>query len=323
MENLGNTCYLNAGVQLLRGVPELREWTIKSKLDNFGFSGAINQLGKIWSKLENDTVAPKEFVVLFLMMNQHFGPLGKQQDSEEFVQKLIEYFNKAGKYETQEGHSDNVASHFFNIEFEERLKNIELLEEEEKISVFTGLKLGCTIGGQVDLKIKTLTEGIKVYLNDTVERASPLDGQIHHYTKESRINKLSPYLMVQMVRFFWKEANELSGTKATSTKITKAIDFGLVLDVYDYCSVGLKEKLDKGREYDSRKKEDKKKENDNKLITFREKMKDGKHFLTQPTSRKGSCSSSLRSSQSNKKSKTSMRSCIALTDWDLTLESTT
>lgn len=77
-----------------------------------------------------DTVSPKEFVVMFLMMNQHFGPLGKQQDSEEFLQKLIEYFNKMGKYETEEGGTENVASYFFNIEFEERLKNTELIEEE-------------------------------------------------------------------------------------------------------------------------------------------------------------------------------------------------
>jgi hypothetical protein len=33
------------------------------------------------------------------MMNQQFGPLGKQQDSEEFVQKLLEYFQKVGKIE--------------------------------------------------------------------------------------------------------------------------------------------------------------------------------------------------------------------------------
>jgi hypothetical protein len=39
----------------------------------------------------------------------------------------------------------------------------------------------------------------------------------------------------------------LSGTKATSTKITKAIDFGLNLDLYEFCSENLKQRLDKGR----------------------------------------------------------------------------
>ena len=72
-----------------------------------------------------------------------------------------------------------------------------------------------------------------------------------------------------MVRFFWKEENELSGTKATSTKITKAIDFGLTLDLYEFCSDSLKQKLDKGREYDRNKKEEKKKINDNRLQDFR------------------------------------------------------
>ena len=82
MENLGNTCYLNAGVQLLGAIPELKKWIKENKLEPYGFQGAISQLGKIWQKLDQDTYAPKEFVLMFLMMNQDFGPLGKQQDAE-------------------------------------------------------------------------------------------------------------------------------------------------------------------------------------------------------------------------------------------------
>lgn len=70
MENLGNTCYLNAGVQLLGAIPELKTWIKKANLGAYGFEGALGQLGKIWQKLENNSYAPKEFVIMFLMMNQ-------------------------------------------------------------------------------------------------------------------------------------------------------------------------------------------------------------------------------------------------------------
>lgn len=156
---------------------------------------------------------------------------------------MIEYLQKAGKFEDQEGNSRSVASHFFEIEFQERLKNLDLPEEEEKVSLSHSLKLGCTIGGQIDLKIKNLNEGIHAYLNGSVEKTSPIDGQLHSYSKHSEINSLPPYLIVQKVRFFWKEANELSGTKATNTKITKPVDFGLSLDLFQFCSPTLKEKL--------------------------------------------------------------------------------
>lgn len=141
---------------------------------------------------------------MFLMMNQEFTPLGKQQDSEEFVQKIIEYMQKIGKFEDQEGNKKKLASHLFEIEFQEKLKNLDLPEEEEKINVSTALKLGCTIGGQIDLKIKTLNEGINAYLNETVEKTSPIDNQIHRYSKQTEITSLPPYLIVQKVRFFWK-----------------------------------------------------------------------------------------------------------------------
>jgi hypothetical protein len=51
-----------------------------------------------------------------------------------------------------------------------------------------------------------------------------------------------------MVRFFWKQASDLPHSKPTAAKICKSIDFGLRVDIFDYCSEELKEKLTKGRE---------------------------------------------------------------------------
>lgn len=51
-----------------------------------------------------------------------------------------------------------------------------------------------------------------------------------------------------MVRFFWKQASDLPHSKPTAAKICKSIDFGHKVDIFDYCSEELKEKLNKGRE---------------------------------------------------------------------------
>lgn len=53
-----------------------------------------------------------------------------------------------------------------------------------------------------------------------------------------------------MVRFFWKEVNDPDSpySKPLATKICRAISFGNRLDLFDFCTEELKEKLKKGRE---------------------------------------------------------------------------
>ena len=72
-----------------------------------------------------------------------------------------------------------------------------------------------------------------------MEKTSPTDNNSHIYQKANRFNKLPKYLMVQMVRFFWKEASNEFGAKATATKICKSIDFSKTVDVFDYCTPDL------------------------------------------------------------------------------------
>jgi ubiquitin carboxyl-terminal hydrolase 14 len=90
-------------------------------------------------------------------------------------------------------------------------------------------------------------EGVKLSLESKIEKLSPLDNSNHLYQSTSKFNKLPPYLMVQMIRFFWKAADDLPNAKPVAVKICKSIDFGTKLDLYEYCTPELKEKLEKGR----------------------------------------------------------------------------
>ena len=77
---------------------------------------------------------------------------------------------------------------------------------------------------------------------------SQIDNVNHIYDKITKFNSLPSYLLVQMVRFFWKKAEDLPHAKPTATKICKSIDFSLKIDIFDYCTDDLKEKLQKGRD---------------------------------------------------------------------------
>ena len=52
--------------------------------------------------------------------------------------------------------------------------------------------------------MNNLTEGIKLALKDDREKNSEKLGRLAVFTGSSAITKLSPYMTVQMVRFFYK-----------------------------------------------------------------------------------------------------------------------
>ena len=89
--NIGNTCYMNAGLQMLRSVPQFKDllnnlaqvqvsfFLIKqnnpSKMLATSLKSAIKDL-------DLNDVNPKMFVALFLNSNPEFQPFGTQQDSD-------------------------------------------------------------------------------------------------------------------------------------------------------------------------------------------------------------------------------------------------
>lgn len=161
------------------------------------------------------------------------------------MQKLIQDISATGPENAK------VIQEAFEIEMIETLKNTEIEAEDPQYKEHKTTKIGCSLGGNdKDTKVGTLFEGIKFGLNTSIEKRSDLDGVNHIYESKSRFNTLPPFLIVQMVRFFWKETNdpESAFNKPLATKICRAIDFGAKLDVFDFCTPELQEKLTKGRE---------------------------------------------------------------------------
>jgi len=140
---------------------------------------------------------------------------------------------------------DNVGGNFINqnfgIEFESELKCNE--SESEPVSNIkeTELQLSCFLNKDV----KYLMSGIKMRLEEEIEkRAITLDKNVK-FTKKSKISKLPAYLCVQMVRFYYKEGK--NGQPGINTKILKDVKFPNTLDLNNLCTDELQNKLKPGR----------------------------------------------------------------------------
>lgn len=159
-----------------------------------------------------------------------------QQDAEECWTQLVYVLSQGlRKSSLQQTLPPTVVKQLFGIDLKSTVKCIESGEESsETETVFT---FKCHISQEVN----HLHEGLKNGLKGELEKTSPALGRSAVHLKESRIDRLPPYLTVQFVRFFWKrESNQ-------KAKILRKVDYPLVLDVLDFCTEELKEKLKEPR----------------------------------------------------------------------------
>ncbi|KAM5157962.1 ubiquitin carboxyl-terminal hydrolase 14 [Mantella aurantiaca] len=258
LTNLGNTCYMNATVQCIRSVPELKD-SLKRYAGALRASGEMASAQYITAALRDlfesmdktSSSIPPIILLQFLHMAfPQFAEKGEQgqylqQDANECWVQMMRVLQQ--KLEPIEGDTDmetnsgaaaapkkkSFIDQFFGIEFESTMKCTESEEEDVTKSKETQLQLSCFINQEV----KYLFTGLKLRLQEEITKHSSSLQRNALYNKTSRISRLPAYLTIQMVRFFYKEK------ESVNAKVLKDVKFPLMLDIYELCTPELQEKM--------------------------------------------------------------------------------
>lgn len=256
LTNLGNTCYMNATVQCLLTVPELKEALKKfqGQLTLTSAGGSLGQsvtaaLRDLYGLMERSAVVPP--IMLLQVLHMAFPRFAEkateqggfvQQDANEcwtevvrmLQQKLPPIDQPATETSPPPVHKyTNFVDQYFGGVFDVTLKCMESEEEPETRTKEHFLQLSCFISQDV----KYMSAGLKSRLSETIHKMSPTLEKDCEYKKTSVISRLPAYLTIQFVRFFYKEKG------GVNAKILKEIKFPLQLDVFELCSDELQQKL--------------------------------------------------------------------------------
>eukprot|EP00088_Acartia_fossae_P014856 TRINITY_DN1800_c0_g1_i6.p1 TRINITY_DN1800_c0_g1~~TRINITY_DN1800_c0_g1_i6.p1 ORF type:complete len:510 (-),score=166.84 TRINITY_DN1800_c0_g1_i6:327-1856(-) len=244
LQNLGNTCYMNAVIQCLKSVPEL-----KTSLGNY--TGRVNltqgsdaesitaALRDLYKTMDTGSTVPP--IIMLQVLHTAFpmfaerGEQGgyQQQDANECWIQILKMLQQKTQ-PSEESSKSNAVDQFLGIECETEMKCAESDEEPVKKEVEKFLLFNCYI----DKDVKYLHTGLKNRLQETgLEKHSEVLGRNAQYTKSLAITRLPGYLTITMMRFQFKQK------EAVNAKILKDIKFPVMLDMFDMCSPQLQEKL--------------------------------------------------------------------------------
>ncbi|KAF3829912.1 hypothetical protein GH733_001863 [Mirounga leonina] len=239
LTNLGNTCYMNATVQCIRSVPELKD-ALKRYAGALRASGEMASAQYITAALRDlfdsmdktSSSIPPIILLQFLHMAfPQFAEKGEQgqylqQDANEcwiqmmrVLQQKLEAIEDDSVKETDSSSASAVTPS----------------KKKSLIDQFFGVEFETTY--PYEPRFVETTHNLLERLQEEITKQSPTLQRNALYIKSSKISRLPAYLTIQMVRFFYKEK------ESVNAKVLKDVKFPLMLDVYELCTPELQEKM--------------------------------------------------------------------------------
>lgn len=274
LENLGNTCYLNSTLQVMRAMPELQEQLTEytpsassgpsaAQFAQFGLEGlgargtsdvtkSLRDLYKQMSETQ-DGFPPYAFLQTFRAAFPQFAERARtgqgfaQQDAEEAWSQILSQLRSKLKTApppaagASASVSDPAAKSYVDRYMAGQLQS-ELKCDEKDAAELGEMAVESEeeflkLNCHITKDTNHLTEGIRSGLEEKLEKNSEVLGREAVYTKKSRIARLPKYLTVHFVRFFWKREAQ------KKAKIMRKVTFPPELDVVEFCTETLQKQL--------------------------------------------------------------------------------
>jgi ubiquitin carboxyl-terminal hydrolase 14 len=246
LQNLGNTCYMNATLQTLRAIPELQQELLRySGLGaSSDLTASLRDLFKQMSETQQG-FPPLMFLNALRAAFPQFAQKSKdghgyaQQDAEEAWSQIVSQLRQKLKISSTPQESKAQDMSFIDKYMAGKFKTVmecpEAKEagEEPVYGEDTFFKLNCHINAEVN----HLADGLRAGLKEEIEKRSEALGRDAVYTKTSRISRLPKYLPVHFMRFDWRR------TTNKKAKIMRKVTFPEELDAVEFCTDELKELL--------------------------------------------------------------------------------
>ncbi|PIA16187.1 cysteine proteinase [Coemansia reversa NRRL 1564] len=249
LTNLGNTCYMNASLQCLKAVPQLRDALNRSVGQNTAGQSdvrknMITSLGRLFTQLNEsgDGVPPFVFLQLLRQVFPKFGEQDpqaggfRQQDAEEFWNEMLTSLDQVLKVDESD---KSVVGQYMSGRMATTWKTDEAPTEEPVVHHEKFRKVDC----HIDKSVNYVSQGIAKGLEQVIEKNSETLGRNADYKATSRIERLPEYLTVVYNRFFWKASESIDA------KIVKSVKFPLDLDMNEFCTSELQSKMKPARNY--------------------------------------------------------------------------